>query len=237
MTIDGEVERITKIVNSMLDFTRIDSDKLELEKELCNFAELVINRIEVARALYTDHIFQLRSHLYSLPLLCDPLRLEQVITNILTNAVKYSNPNTIITVRLDESSEHYQLQIEDQGYGMTRQDMQHIFEPFFQGKQANDNRQRSSQKGLGLGLYISQRIIELHQGTLTVTSVVDQGSTFTITLPKNNQTPLSRELSVPQLSPHFAVSKQRSPGQRRQEPVSDSRQLELLKDHNHRLGR
>jgi signal transduction histidine kinase len=108
----------------------------------------------------------------------DPHRLEQVITNLLSNASKYSGENQEIIFRARDLGGILEIEVEDRGIGISLQEQQRLFEPYHRVEQ---DRQRFS--GLGLGLAVSRQIIEAHGGRLTVTSEVGRGSIFKFTVP------------------------------------------------------
>lgn len=102
------------------------------------------------------------------------MRVEQVVVNLLTNAIKYASGKPI-TMSLSQVGDDAVIQVRDQGIGIAPEDMKRIFEPY----------ERASISGLGLGLFISRRIVEAHGGTLRVTSELGRGSVFTAVLPRN----------------------------------------------------
>jgi len=106
-------------------------------------------------------------------ILCDKVKLNQVITNLLTNAVKYTRSETDITIRVTRENDHWQLSVEDQGEGIKESNIDRIFEPFVTG----------SPTGIGLGLYITKKTVNLMKGKISVDSWPDQGTKFTISMP------------------------------------------------------
>jgi signal transduction histidine kinase len=106
-------------------------------------------------------------------ILCDKVKLNQVITNLLTNAVKYTRSETDITIRVTRQNDHWRLSVEDQGEGIKESNIERIFEPFVTG----------SPTGIGLGLYITKKTVNLMKGEISVDSRPDQGTRFTISMP------------------------------------------------------
>jgi len=106
-------------------------------------------------------------------ILCDKVKLNQVITNLLTNAVKYTRSETDITIRVTKLNDRWQLSVEDQGEGIKESNIDRIFEPFVTG----------SPTGIGLGLYITKKTVNLMRGEISVDSLPDQGTRFTISMP------------------------------------------------------
>ena len=112
-------------------------------------------------------------------ILCDKVKLNQVITNLLTNAVKYTRSETDITIRVTKQNDHWQLSVEDQGEGIKESNIERIFEPFVTG----------SPTGIGLGLYITKKTVNLMKGKISVDSWPDQGTKFTISMPLQSINP------------------------------------------------
>ncbi len=182
-TIDQEADKITTRVNSMLDFTRINSGKFVLEKSRFSLANLLKERVEILQMLSPEHRFSLEIETVKSTIVGDRLRLEQVVTNLLTNAVKYSAPKTVITIRLQRQQRGYLLEVSDQGQGMTQEELVHAFEPFYQSNGNNRSSKNRSGPGLGLGLYITKSIVELHSGRIWAESKPGKGTSFFIWLP------------------------------------------------------
>ncbi|MBR6766113.1 MAG: GHKL domain-containing protein, partial [Clostridia bacterium] len=112
----------------------------------------------------------------------DELRLQQVFTNLIDNAVKYSPNDTTVTVKLTQTLNHAVILVSDQGIGISQKDLTHIFERFYRVDKA-----RSRQAGgTGLGLSIVKQIIEQHKGSIEVKSTPGEGTSFTVTLPLNS---------------------------------------------------
>ncbi|HEY8969409.1 MAG TPA: HAMP domain-containing sensor histidine kinase, partial [Puia sp.] len=113
-------------------------------------------------------------------ILCDKVKLNQVITNLLTNAVKYTRSETDIMIRVTRQNDHWRLSVEDQGEGIKEPNIDRIFEPFVTG----------SPTGIGLGLYITKKTVNLMKGEISVDSRPGQGTRFTISMPlQSAQTP------------------------------------------------
>ncbi|MFP5385819.1 MAG: ATP-binding protein [Bacteriovoracia bacterium] len=174
---DRSVERIIHLVNDMLDISRVTTGRLSLnlEKvELDKLAGEVIDRLstfmEMAECNVTLKVEKKVAGLW------DKFRIEQVITNLLTNAAKYA-PGSPVVVRVYEDGQYGAIDVQDFGPGISKEDQGKIFERFERVSNAD------SITGLGLGLYISRQISELHHGKLTVQSEPGNGTTFTLKLP------------------------------------------------------
>lgn len=107
----------------------------------------------------------------------DANRLERIMTNLLSNALKYADPDTTVQVRAHRHDGEVVVEITDQGQGITPDDLPHLFKRFYRAKGAR------KAEGLGLGLYITKKLVEAHGGRIWVESEVGQGSTFSFTLP------------------------------------------------------
>lgn len=176
--IDAQVTRLTRLVDDLLDVTRFTRGQFELEigpTDLRPMLEEMVNRF---RIVAPNHTFQLEIEAADLLGEWDHDRLEQVFNNLLSNAVKYSPDGGTVTVSARRAAEAVTIGVRDQGIGIDQEHQRHLFERFYRaGTEGSDI------KGLGLGLYVTQRIIEAHGGHIAVTSVPGQGSEFTITLP------------------------------------------------------
>jgi signal transduction histidine kinase len=110
------------------------------------------------------------------PLSADYNRLERILTNVLSNALKYSDPGTPVWVRARQTGHEVEVAITDQGYGIAPDDLSRLFERFYRAKETRA-------EGIGLGLYITKQLVEAHGRRIWVESEVGKGSTFTFTLP------------------------------------------------------
>lgn len=174
---DRSVERIIHLVNDMLDISRVTTGRLSLNLEKVQLDKLageVVERLstfmEMAECEVTLKIETPVAGLW------DKFRIEQVITNLLTNAAKYAHGSPVI-VRVYQEGRFGIVDVQDFGPGITRENQEKIFERF--ERLTNSD----SITGLGLGLYISRQITELHHGKLTVQSEPGSGTTFTLKLP------------------------------------------------------
>jgi signal transduction histidine kinase len=111
----------------------------------------------------------------------DANRLSQVITNLVSNALKYSPDDKPISVRLSQDDDNITIAVEDEGSGIDREEQEHIFEPFYRASHARN----SSKNGMGLGLAICKDIVERHGGSIWCDSHPGKGSSFFVRLPQN----------------------------------------------------
>lgn len=169
-------ERLGRLVNDLLDLSRLSAGRFTLEREELDLAELVA---EVADRFKAN--FESRG--YRVTLRADPpargrwdrLRLEQVVTNLISNAIRYGEGNPI-EISVQPGSMRHRLIVHDRGMGMPPEFQARIFKPF-------ERSVSSGYGGLGLGLYIVRQIVEAHGGTISVESRLGAGSTFTVELP------------------------------------------------------
>lgn len=177
MHADRSVDRIIHLVNDMLDLSRVQSGRLSLNLERVELDDIVYDVIERLRPFCEMAGCELRSEIHSDVVgLWDRFRIEQVITNLITNAAKYA-PENPIEVHVGKSDGKAVIRIKDFGPGITKDDQKRIFERFERATGVD------SVSGLGLGLFISKEIIGLHHGSISVESTVGKGSTFTVILP------------------------------------------------------
>jgi len=179
---ERQVGAIVRLGDDLLDLSRIGRGQIELQKERIEIADLVARAIETVDPLLSECRLRLTVRVpgSGLPVNVDPTRMTQVIANLVTNAAKYSEPGSEITVRAVRDDRHLRLSVEDHGVGIAPEMLPHVFEPFAQERSVVGR----SRGGLGLGLAIVRNLVELHDGTVTVHSDgLDTGSTFCVELP------------------------------------------------------
>ncbi|HEX2269071.1 MAG TPA: ATP-binding protein [Pyrinomonadaceae bacterium] len=169
-------------MDDLLDVARISSNKLELRKERVSLAEIVNSAIETSRPLIERASHQLQLSLPEEPVTldADPIRLAQAFSNLLNNAAKYSQPGSRISLTATQEDGELIVKIRDMGIGIDSDKLQRIFEMFVQ---VEPSRERAD-SGLGIGLTLVQRLIEMHDGSIEARSDgVGQGSEFVVRLP------------------------------------------------------
>jgi signal transduction histidine kinase len=174
-TIETQTEKVARLVQQLLDVSRLDSGLLSIEPVATDLATLVRQVCSVCQALSEEHRISL-SVPEELVVSIDPLRVEQVLTNLLDNAMKYSGRGSAIDIelrRLDGAGA--ELSVRDHGPGIAPEKREHIFDRFFQADPED-------RRGLGLGLYLCRTIVELHGGELTAEFPRDGGTRFCIRL-------------------------------------------------------
>ena len=186
-----ETDRMIRMINDLLSLSRMDSGTVKLDFELVNLNELfnyILNRFDMMLKKDNNDTRETKSKNYTIKrdftkrdlwVEIDTDNFIQVVDNIMNNAIKYSPDGGVITCRLLETHNHVILSITDQGLGIPRKDLGHIFDRFFRVDKARSR----AQGGTGLGLAISKEVIEMHHGKIWVDSIEGKGSTFYISLP------------------------------------------------------
>lgn len=188
--IERQVKHLTRLVDDLLDVSRITQGKIELRREPTELSEVVARAVELASPLLEKKSHQLTVDVpeRDLTVRGDPTRLAQVVANVLTNAAKYTEPGGEISIRGERRSggeapgdgPRISLRIRDNGIGISEDMRSRIFDLFTQERQAFDR----AQGGLGLGLAIARSIVEMHGGTIAAHSEgLGRGSEFVIELP------------------------------------------------------
>lgn len=180
-TIERQAVQLTRLIDDLLEVSRLTTGKLHLKKERVALNGIVEHAVETARPLLNE-----RRHELSLSLAkevmwldADAARLEQVIVNLLTNAAKYTNEGGNIWLTVEQNDNEGVLRVRDNGIGIAPELLPHVFDLFTQADQSLDR----SLGGLGIGLALVRQILELHGGRVEVSSTLGQGSEFVMYLP------------------------------------------------------
>jgi signal transduction histidine kinase len=176
-TIDAQSDRLRLLIDDLLDVSRLQAGRLELRREDVDLTGLVTAALETLPE--SDRARITLDAPGAVPGHWDPLRLDQVIMNLLDNALKYSPKDAPIITRVAVENGEAIFSVTDRGIGIPSDELVNLFEPFARASNAATHTDSS----LGLGLYITRQIIERHGGSISVDSVEGQGSTFTICLP------------------------------------------------------
>jgi PAS domain S-box-containing protein len=183
MTIEKSGAHLSTLINEVLDVTRIESGQLEIEPMPVILEQLCLNSLSMIAPIAAQKNILLEGIVPSglQPIQVDEKRMQQVLNNLLTNAVKFTPEGGQVCLHLEADSEYQQLRfhIKDTGIGIPEQELERIFDRFVQV----DGKLNRHQGGLGIGLAIAKRIVTLHQGSITVKSTVGKGSCFSINLP------------------------------------------------------
>ena len=176
-----QVEVQNRLVSDLLDVSRIYADKLELRIQRCNITALVQQTVSDQAHIAVPRSIHLESTAEPIFIMADADRLEQVLTNYLSNALKYSESIYPVAVRLEQRAEDVRVSVRDAGPGLTPTQQQHIWERFYRAEGIEVK--TGSGVGLGLGLHICRTLIERQGGHVGVESALGKGSTFWFSLP------------------------------------------------------
>ena len=182
MVIERQVTHLTRLVDDLLDVSRITRGRVDLDRRPIEIAEVVARAIEVASPLLEQRKHTLDVHVPRRGLMVDgdAFRLAQAVANLLTNAAKYTEAGGRITVHGDRADDDIVVRVRDTGIGISSEMLPRVFDLFVQERQALDR----SHGGLGLGLTIVRNLVALHRGSVTVNSEgLGRGSEFIIRLP------------------------------------------------------
>ncbi len=195
---------LLSLINDVLDMSRIESGKIRLEEKACSLPEILHGICNIVQA--DVHAKQLELHVDTMDIrnediFCDKLRLNQVLLNLLGNAVKYTGAGGAINMRITEKAgapegyATYEFSIKDNGVGMSAEFVEHIFEPF----EREMNSTVSGIQGTGLGMTITKNIVDMMNGTIEVESELGEGSTFTVSFTFQIREKEKEEQDIPEL--------------------------------------
>jgi PAS domain S-box-containing protein len=185
----------SRLVRDLLDLSRLHIGKLSLNREVVSLMTIINNAVETVGGDVTAKQIELKVEASEDVVFvnADPLRMEQIIWNLLNNAVKFTPAGGAITIRVRTENDVAVVIVEDTGQGIEPEFLPHVFEMFRQAD-ASSSRPHS---GMGIGLALVRQLIDLHGGTIAVDSVVGQGAKFTIQLPVSAETEKSLRVSGP----------------------------------------
>lgn len=175
-----ETERMIRLVNDLLQLSKMDSKDYRLKKEWLNFVDFfnrIIDRFEIIKDENTAFERKLLDHATFVE--GDEDKLTQVLDNIISNAMKYSPQGGKITFKMEEKEDHIVISVSDQGMGIPKENLQQIFERFYRVDKARTRKLG----GTGLGLAIAKEMVEAHGGEIWAESIEGKGTTVTFTLP------------------------------------------------------
>ncbi len=185
--LNKQLDRLTSLMDYLLDVSKIQQGSLRLDKTYFNINKLIEELIFTLQIVAPKHMILQRGGAEDL-IFADKERIIQVLTNLLTNAIKYSPNGGEIKVSSIQDSHGAIISIQDSGLGISLAEQGHIFDRFYRASSATNN----NIGGIGLGLYIAEKIIEAHRGKIWVSSARGKGSTFSFSLPKKHEKELTR---------------------------------------------
>jgi K+-sensing histidine kinase KdpD len=179
--IDEETDRLTELVDNLLDSSRLQSGTLDVEFRTLDLASLVEENIGRLLVRYPDLVIRWKTIGGESLVEGDPKRLSQVLDNLIGNAIKYA-PTSPLQIQLESFADQVKLSIRDHGPGIPADELEHVFKRFYRASGTKDK-----VRGSGLGLYICEQIVKAHHGEIRVKSTKGAGTEFTITIPKQNE--------------------------------------------------
>jgi two-component system sensor histidine kinase KdpD len=174
--IDSESSRLSRLVDDLLDLSRIEAGAVAPRPDWCDLKDVVSRAADQVTASHGEHPIDIRLPM-ELPLVrVDPVQVERVFFNLIDNAVKFSPPRTSVTVSGGSSTAGVTVRVGDRGPGIPANARRDVFEPFFRG--------RGQKSGSGLGLAISRGFVEANGGRISVSTRKGEGTAFAVTFPR-----------------------------------------------------
>lgn len=173
----NEIQQMNNIVDRLLAMARYDNSDDILRKDCFSINKLAASVIKSLSSVCPPGSIELRENAANIKIKADKTMIRQLLCILLDNAIKYTPENKKITVTLSRRPDSAQISVSDNGIGIRPEDLEHIFDRFWQAEKSRH------QKGLGIGLYLADRIVRQHDGTINVQSTPGQGTTFDVTLP------------------------------------------------------
>ena len=172
--VNDSSRHILRMVEEMLDISQLDSAKIRLKMTEVDFGNLIRECFSVNEALAKAQKIQMTLEVEeNIPkVFCDEFKIKQVVTNLLTNSIKFSDSDTLIKVSVSRDKEKIYLSVEDQGLGIALEDFPKVFHEF----SSTDTKPVHGEKSTGLGLVIAKKIMELHGGNISFSSEKNKGS-------------------------------------------------------------
>ncbi|MFL5410912.1 MAG: ATP-binding protein [Myxococcales bacterium] len=180
-----QVGRLSRLVEDLLDVSRLESGRLTLSRDRVALDQIVSEVVSDFRAAAPQHEIVLRRPTRGVQAMGDRERLEQVVVNLVQNAIKYSPQGGRVEVSVERDGSQARVTVTDEGIGIPKDEQRHIFERFFRAQNATTR----NYGGLGIGLYVSNEIVERHGGAFEVVSEPGKGTTFGFTIPLDESEP------------------------------------------------
>lgn len=181
--VQAQLFKLSNLISDLLDISKIENGKLKLNKKPFNIHRLIDNVIDTIYHTHDNLKIQIlkQGDIYDKSVMGDEIRIEQVLINYLTNAIKYAPDSDKIIINTEVNNNTLQISVTDFGIGICEENQKNIFDKFYRVEESSLRFQ-----GLGIGLYICADIIRQHEGTIGVSSKYGEGSTFSFTLPLSN---------------------------------------------------
>jgi signal transduction histidine kinase len=171
-------DHLMGLVNDLLDYAKAEAGMIELVRERVALAELVDQCITMVEARSQEKKVELTANVEgnAIEVVADPMRLKQILLNLLANAVKFNEENGLVNVNVRRENDDILISVRDTGRGISDEQLEHLFDPYYQASRGDQG------IGTGLGLSITKHLVELHEGSISVESVPGIGSIFFIRL-------------------------------------------------------
>jgi signal transduction histidine kinase len=182
--VDLQTTKLLTLVQQLLDISKIENGSLQYNKEDVELNAFIIEMVNIIQLIYPNHLFT-TSLCQDMPVSIDRIRMEQVFSNLIGNAAKYSAKSTTIHIACEVDKIGYAtVSVSDKGIGMSATTIKSIFDKFYRNEDV-----LKTHSGLGMGLYVASKIVSDHNGKIWVTSVEGSGSTFYLTIPLSSEAP------------------------------------------------
>lgn len=178
-TLVEQTLRLSGLAHALLEVSQIDHGELHISPTAIDLSALVRRVVQTLQPVFPSHTLRLHEEVEPLLVMGDALRLEQVLQNLLQNAVNYSPAGGEIAIAATADAQQARITVRDHGMGIAASIRPYVFQRFFRARVSNGRK-----PGLGLGLFICKTIMDLHGGSIEVESVEGEGSTFTLRLPR-----------------------------------------------------
>lgn len=193
----GQTEHMTRLLDDLLDISRIAQSKIELNRRAVDLRQVARQSAETVRAAMRDREHDFSFDIADEPIFVhgDPARLQQIQVNLLVNAAKYTPSGGKVCFEIDADDRHATILVRDTGVGMDETTRRQVFDPFFQEQKTVDQ----SQGGMGVGLTLVRSLVELHDGEINLKSEgVGQGAEFVVRLPRTKAPPQQSDAAAPE---------------------------------------
>lgn len=173
-----QLDRLTALMNYLLDVAKIQQGKLTLDKSFFDVNVFIQEVVAIVKNISLEHILSFAKNTNE-DMYADRERISQVLTNLISNAIKYSDKGSKVIVKSSQDKNNIIISIQDFGYGIAKSEQKMIFSRFYRAESATER----NISGIGLGLYVAMQIVKAHQGKIWLKSTEGKGSTFYFSIP------------------------------------------------------